>query len=96
MPILRRCVMSKKSTTTKRKVEVKKRAFINGIYFSLVLVLFLFVVDAYAYIDLGTGSYMLQLMIGSLLGAAYVLKVYWRKVLGFFRNLFLKSQKEKN
>ena len=88
--------MSKKSIITKRKVEVKKRACTNAIYLSLVLVLFLFPVNVYAYIDLGTGSYMLQLMIGSFLGAAYVLKVYWRKVLGFFRNLFLKSQKEKN
>ena len=88
--------MSKTSTIIKNRFKVIKRAYSNTIFYSLVLVLFLFPVDAYAYIDLGTGSYMLQLMIGSLLGAAYVLKVYWRKVLGFFRNLFLKSQKEKN
>ncbi|MFQ5852427.1 MAG: hypothetical protein ACE5JU_17830 [Candidatus Binatia bacterium] len=86
--------MPKKFTPTKHKVEVKTTACIDTIYLALVLVLFLFVADAHAYIDPGTGSYILQLTIAGLLGAAYVLKVYWRKALDFIRNVFLKSKKD--
>jgi hypothetical protein len=35
---------------------------------------------AHAYIDPGTGSYLLQLMIGSILGGLFVVKMYWKKI----------------
>lgn len=35
---------------------------------------------AYAYIDLGTGSLVLQMFIASIMGLLYTLKLYWYKV----------------
>lgn len=44
--------------------------------------------NAFAYIDLGTGSYMLQLLIASLLGALFAIKIFWNKIKSFFQKLF--------
>jgi hypothetical protein len=38
---------------------------------------------AHAYIDPGTGSYLLQILIASLLGAAFALKIYWARIKNF-------------
>ncbi len=46
---------------------------------------------AYAYLDPGTGSYILQLIIGFLFGALFTVKIYWRKVKTFFVKSFLKK-----
>jgi hypothetical protein len=43
-----------------------------------------------AYLDPGSGSYFIQLVLASLMGALFVLGVYRRKVTNFFRNLFSK------
>ena len=62
---------------------------------SLVVVLvWLFPRDAHAYLDPGTGSYVLQLVIAALLGAAFALKVFWLRIKGFFANLFSRKSKE--
>lgn len=47
-----------------------------------------------AYLDPGSGSFILQLLIASLVGAAFILKTYWRRITGFFRNLSSKGQDE--
>ena len=43
---------------------------------------------AYAYLDPGTGSMIIQLTIGALLGAAMALKVYWGRLKTFLGNIF--------
>jgi hypothetical protein len=40
----------------------------------------LFVSDVFAYIDPGTGSMILQSLIGVLVGAGIILRVYWTKI----------------
>ena len=45
-----------------------------------------------AYLDPGSGSYFIQLVLASLMGALFVLGVYRRKVTDFFRNLFSKRK----
>ena len=40
----------------------------------------LFISDAFAYIDPGTGSMIFQSLIGALVGAGIILKVYWTKI----------------
>jgi hypothetical protein len=47
-----------------------------------------------AYLDPGSGSYFVQLLLASLMGALFVLGVYRRKVTDFFRNLFSKREDE--
>ena len=40
--------------------------------------------DAHAYIDPGTGSYVLQLILAGLFGAFFAIKTYWRSIKAFF------------
>ncbi len=73
--------------------------FVRLIMALLAFVLFCMVSpqNAYAYIDPGTGSYILQMIIAFLVGASFAIKIYWRKIRTFFTNLFSKIQKdEKN
>jgi len=51
--------------------------------------------SAYAYIDLGTGSYIIQIAIATLLGALFTLKTFWGKVKEFFKRLFSANKREK-
>ena len=44
----------------------------------------LFVSNAYGYIDPGTGSIILQALVGALVGVGITLKIYWEKVKGIF------------
>ncbi len=57
----------------------------NVILFTL---LFLFVVGihrpAFAYLDPGTGSMMLQLLLGGVAGALVVGNLYWQRIKAFF------------
>jgi hypothetical protein len=39
---------------------------------------------AHAYIDPGTGSYILQIVIAGLVGAAFTLKLFWKRIQLFF------------
>ena len=43
---------------------------------------------AHAYIDPGTGSYLLQLAVAGLLDAAFTISIYWRKLKSSLRNIF--------
>lgn len=46
-----------------------------------------------AYLDPGSGSYLIQLLIAALLGGAFVIKSFWRQITSFFTRLF-KGKKE--
>lgn len=37
-----------------------------------------------AYLDPGSGSYLLQLLIAGLLGSFFVIRAYWDKIISFF------------
>jgi hypothetical protein len=36
--------------------------------------------NAHAYLDPGTGSYFLQILMAAVLGAAFSLKMYWQRI----------------
>jgi len=40
--------------------------------------------DKFAYLDPGSGSFLIQLLIAALLGAGIALRAYWGKIKGFF------------
>lgn len=44
---------------------------------------FLLISPAQAYLDPGSGSMLLQLLLGGVAGAVVVLKLYWRRLLNF-------------
>jgi len=46
----------------------------------LVLVLFLLPVCGYSYIDLGSGSYIIQLIIAGFVGFSLSLRIFWKKI----------------
>jgi membrane associated rhomboid family serine protease len=48
--------------------------------------------DVYAYLDPGTGSYVLQMVIAGLLGAFFFIKLSWKKMMNFFSNLSSKRK----
>ncbi len=43
------------------------------------------------YLDPGSGSFLIQLLIAALLGGAFVIRSYWGKILDFFRRRFKKD-----
>jgi len=51
---------------------------------SVLLLLSFSSVPAYAYIDPGTGSLIIQGLIGAIAAAGVVLKLYWYKLKAFF------------
>jgi len=54
----------------------------------VALVLVLLMDNAYAYLDPGTGSYILQLLIAGVLGGLFAIKVYWAKLKAFMMSRF--------
>ncbi|MFH1312404.1 MAG: hypothetical protein ABIJ00_04175 [Candidatus Eisenbacteria bacterium] len=53
-----------------------------------------FSTPSYAYLDPGTGSYVLQLLIGVLIGAAFAIRFYWKKIWSSLSNRL--SRRKKN
>lgn len=51
----------------------------------ITLIVFGFESSALAYLDPGTGSMVLQLLLGGIAGAVVILKLYWRRFVGLFR-----------
>jgi hypothetical protein len=47
-----------------------------------------------AYLDPGSGSYLLQLLIAGLLGGFFVVRSSWDKIKSFFRKLFSREEEE--
>lgn len=48
---------------------------------------------AYAYLDPGTGSYILQLIIAGLVGGLFAIRLFWNRIKTFFENLFSRGEK---
>ena len=60
---------------------------------TLFFIMFFFILrqNACAYLDPGTGSYILQLLIAGIASAVLALKIFWEKIAGFFRKVFGKK-----
>ncbi len=50
----------------------------------VILVLLVTVVPVFAYIDPGTGSMFMQVIIGGVLGVFFLLKLRWKQIISFF------------
>jgi hypothetical protein len=59
----------------------------------LVMHPFLFLSDAHAYLDPGTGSYILQMIVAGLLGAAFAAKLFWERIRNFFAGMFSRNDR---
>ena len=58
------------------------------------IAIFLIVTNAYAYLDPGTGSFILQAIIGFLAAISAGFLYYWAKVKNFFLKLFKKNNND--
>ncbi len=70
-----------------KKINLLKTLF--AVLFSLLF----FSQNALAYLDPGTGSYILQITLAVLFGALFMVKAFWEKVKAFFIGLFSKKGK---
>lgn len=59
---------------------------------ALPLLVFLGAGDACAYIDPGTGSFVIQIVIGFILASVFTIKMYWLKIKCYLRNKFARTQ----
>lgn len=46
------------------------------------------------YLDPGSGSYLLQLLIAAALGGLFALRIYWKRVKGFLLKLFGRGEQD--
>ena len=61
---------------------------------SNIIAIFLIVTNAYAYLDPGTGSFILQAIIGFLAALSAGFLYYWTKVKNFFLKFFKKNNND--
>lgn len=55
---------------------------------TVILILLAFIVftdNAYAYLDLGSGSYILQIFLAAILSVGFAIKIYWGRIKTFFK-----------
>jgi len=45
-----------------------------------------------AYLDPGSGSFLIQLLIAGLVGAGFLIKAYWKKIKGLFNRSTAKKE----
>jgi predicted permease len=73
--------------------KFRKSFFIRG-FFITFLVLWTISLSlpkhAYAYLNPGSGSYIFQVLIASLLGSGYIIRVNWKKIKNFFTKTIAK------
>ena len=50
-------------------------------------------VQSHAYLDPGTGSFALQIIIGVLFGIAFAVKAFWFRIRSFLGNIFSRNSK---
>jgi hypothetical protein len=67
------------------KPTVRRNVRSSAVWIAAFLLYFLVAAApaAHAYIDPGTGSYVFQVVVGAILGAAVAIKVFWRRIWGF-------------
>ncbi len=48
----------------------------------------------YAYIDPGTGSYVIQILIAAFVSISFAIRIFWKKIKAFLLKLFKKDRHE--
>jgi hypothetical protein len=62
-------------------IQIKPMFRFTGFF---ILVLFLLPLRGYSYIDLGSGSYIIQLVIAGFVGFSLSVRIFWKKIKGRF------------
>lgn len=67
---------------------------LGKITFIIISIHFILLENAYGYLDLGSGSYFFQIIIGIFLGVLVTFKVFWSRVFNFLKRCFLRIKKD--
>jgi hypothetical protein len=59
---------------------------------TLTLLYLLFPFEAHAYLDPGTGSYILQIALATIVGIGFAIKLFWGRIKSFFQDLRSKGE----
>lgn len=65
---------------------MKRLSFYAKLMSLLALLSLLVPQPAYAYLDPGTGSYVLQLVLGAMVGMLFAVKMFWKNIRTFIAN----------
>jgi len=52
----------------------------------------LFPRQAFAYLDPGTGSYFLQVILATALGALFTLRIFWKRIISYLKTVFSRAE----
>lgn len=61
-------------------------------HYPLIITLFLYSGEAFAYLDGGLSAMLIQLIVGGAVGALVTIKLYWEKLVGVFQRLRYRSK----
>lgn len=61
-----------------------------GIFFALLPL------PVFAYLDPGTGSLIIHMIVGALVGVSYTVRVFWANIKSLFRKLFGRKSDRNN
>lgn len=64
----------------------------SNIKYIVIVMIFLLSRNAYAYLDMGTGSYIIQLILAGVFTSLYFIKLYWFKLVSFFSKKFKRNK----
>lgn len=71
---------------------MSKRVWLRvGYLFTVINIIFMG--QAYAYIDPGSGSLVLQIVLGAIAAVATVMKIFWFRIKYIFKKIFTKGEK---
>ena len=69
-------------------------SLVSAILALLIVIVLFSEKSAFAYIDPGTGSMMLQAVLAAVVGSAVVIKVFWERIKSFYLRLVGKGDSE--
>lgn len=70
------------------------RVFLRHSVFLFILFFFILPAPTFAYLDPGTGSYLLQIMAAAFFGGTYIVATWWRQIRSFITGLFFRKDKK--
>ena len=77
---MRPAVKRRMGKVSARRSARDRRGVSAGLALLVVMVITLDPANAYAYLDMGTGSMLFQVVVATAAGALFSVKIYWRQI----------------
>lgn len=65
-------------------IHLKK---LTAVFFVTAAIIMTIANDAHAYLDPGTGSYILQMLAAAIVGALFTIKIFWTRIKSFIKTI---------